>query len=272
MTPHHPTPHTTKAEKSEPIRKLLPHIWVLIRPRRWLLALGFVLMAINRVAGLVLPASPKFLFDNIIAKRQSQFLVPLIGAVGAATLVQGVTSYALTQLLSKAAQRMIADLRRQVQAHIGRLPVNYFDANRSGALVSRIMSDVEGVRNLVGTGLVEFAGGLMTAAFAFLILIKINAFMTLLAFGILGGLRAGPSISLQDHAAHIPRAGQNQRRSDGPPYRISGGRARNQGLSCRRPGGKSLRQRRGAATSKCAEDPNRHVRNEPILHHVAGRG
>ena len=186
MTPHHPSPHITKGEKSEPIWKLLPHIWALIRPRRFLLALGFGLMAINRVAGLVLPASPKFLFDNIIAKRQSQYLLPLIGAVGAATLVQGVTSYALTQLLSKAAQRMIADLRRQVQAHIGRLPVTYYDANRSGALVSRIMSDVEGVRNLVGTGLVEFAGGLMTAAFAFVILIKISAFMTLLAFGILG--------------------------------------------------------------------------------------
>jgi len=165
---------------------MLPHIWVLIRPRRWLLALGFALMAINRVAGLVLPASPKYLIDDIIGKRQSQFLLPLIGAVAAATAVQGVTSYALTQLLSKAAQRMIADLRRQVQAHIGRLPVAYYDANRSGALVSRIMSDVEGVRNLVGTGLVEFAGGLMTAAFAFVILIKISAFMTLLAFGILG--------------------------------------------------------------------------------------
>jgi ABC-type multidrug transport system fused ATPase/permease subunit len=151
-----------------------------------LLALGFGLMAINRVAGLVLPASPKYLIDDIIGKRQSQFLLPLIGAVAAATLVQGVTSYALTQLLSKAAQRMIADLRRQVQAHIGRLPVTFYDANRSGALVSRIMSDVEGVRNLVGTGLVEFAGGLMTAAFAFVILIKISAFMTLLAFGILG--------------------------------------------------------------------------------------
>ncbi|HEV2352345.1 MAG TPA: ABC transporter ATP-binding protein [Terriglobia bacterium] len=186
MSPHHPTPHVTKAEKSDPIWKILPHIWALIRPRRWLLALGFGLMAINRVAGLVLPASPKYLIDDIIGKRQSQFLLPLIGAVAAATLVQGVTSYALTQLLSKAAQRMIADLRRQVQAHIGRLPVAYYDANRSGALVSRIMSDVEGVRNLVGTGLVEFAGGLMTASFAFVILIKISAFMTLLAFAILG--------------------------------------------------------------------------------------
>src|SRR6266700_3076369 len=109
-------PAKAKSEKSEPIWILLPHIWMLIRPRRWLLALGFGLMAINRVAGLVLPASPKYLIDDIIGRRQSQFLLPLIGAVAAATAVQGVTSYALTQLLSKAAQRMIADLRRQVQA------------------------------------------------------------------------------------------------------------------------------------------------------------
>jgi ABC-type multidrug transport system fused ATPase/permease subunit len=197
INPHHPISHTARGEKSEPIWKILPHVWVLIRPRRWLLALGFGLMAINRVAGLVLPASPKYLIDDIIGKRQSQYLLPLIGAVTAATLVQGVTSYALTQLLSKAAQRMIADLRRQVQAHIGRLPVTYYDANKSGALVSRIMSDVEGVRNLVGTGLVEFVGGLMTAAFAFVILIKISAFMTLLAFAILGVFAAALQLAFK---------------------------------------------------------------------------
>src|SRR5574340_630420 len=105
-----------RTKKQESIRKMLPHIWVLVRPRRYLLAFGFVLMAINRVAGLVLPASPKYLIDDIIGKRQSQLLIPLIGAVVGATAVQAVTSYALTQLLSKAAQRMIADLRRQVQA------------------------------------------------------------------------------------------------------------------------------------------------------------
>jgi len=175
-----------KVEKSEQIWKLLPHIWILIRPRRWILALGFVLMAINRVAGLVLPASTKYLIDDVIGKKHTQLLLPLVGAIVAATAIQGVTSFALTQLLSKAAQRMIADLRRQVQAHVGRLSVTFYDANKSGALVSRIMSDVEGVRNLVGTGLVEFAGGLLTAVLAFVILIKISAFMTLLAFTILG--------------------------------------------------------------------------------------
>ncbi len=187
MSATHITQPKDKAEKSEPIWKLLPHIWVLIRPRRWVLAIGFVLMAINRVAGLVLPASTKYLIDDIIGKKHIQLLVPLIAAIVVATAIQGATSFALTQLLSKAAQRMIADLRRQVQAHVGRLPISFYDANKSGALVSRIMSDVEGVRNLIGTGLVEFAGGLLTAVLAFIILIKISAFMTLLAFAILGG-------------------------------------------------------------------------------------
>jgi ABC-type multidrug transport system fused ATPase/permease subunit len=186
MSPALNTEPKGKTEKSERIWKLLPHIWILIRPRRWILAFGFVLMAINRVAGLVLPASTKYLIDDIIGKRDIQLLLPLVGAIVAATLIQGATSFALTQLLSKAAQRMIADLRRQVQAHVGRLSVAFYDANKSGALVSRIMSDVEGVRNLVGTGLVEFAGGLLTAVLAFVILIKISAFMTLLAFTILG--------------------------------------------------------------------------------------
>jgi subfamily B ATP-binding cassette protein MsbA len=167
--------------------KLLPDVWFLLRPRRGLLALGFAIMAVNRVAGLVLPASTKFLIDDIIGKRHLQLLVPLVLAVVGATAVQGVTSYSLTQLLSKAAQRLIADLRCQVQAHIGRLPVAYYDANKTGALVSRIMSDVEGVRNLIGTGLVEFVGGLLTATFASIILLRISVLMTGLACVILLG-------------------------------------------------------------------------------------
>ena len=98
-------------------------------------------------------------------------MLPLVLGVVAATLIQGVTSFTLTQLLSKAAQRLIAELRRKVQAHIGRLPVAYFDANKTGALVSRIMTDVEGVRNLIGTGLVEFVGGMLTAVIALVVLI-----------------------------------------------------------------------------------------------------
>src|SRR3979490_2123614 len=165
--------------------KNLPDVWALIKPRRGLLAVGFVLMAVNRVAGLVLPASTKYFVDNVISKRQVQLLTPIVLAVLAATLLQGLTSFTLTQLLSKSAQKMITELRRQVQAHIGRLSVSFYDANKTGVLVSRIMSDVEGVRNLIGTGLVEFVGGLMTAIFALVYLIHTSVMMTALAFGIL---------------------------------------------------------------------------------------
>jgi ABC-type multidrug transport system fused ATPase/permease subunit len=171
-----------KPEKKTEIFKALPEIWGLMRPRRGLLALGLGLMAINRLCGLVLPPASKFLLDTVIGKHQMQLLMPLIGAVLAATVVQGVTSYTLTQTLSKAAQRMIAELREKVQEHVGRLPVAYYDANKTGMLVSRIMSDVEGVRNLIGTGLVDFVGGLLTATIAFVILMKISVQMTMIAF------------------------------------------------------------------------------------------
>jgi subfamily B ATP-binding cassette protein MsbA len=165
--------------------KALPEIWTLIHPRRGLLLLGFVLMAVNRVAGLVLPGSTKYLVDDVIGKRHVQLLVPIVLAVIAATVIQGLTSFTLTQLLSKSAQRMITELRKQVQAHIGRLPVSFYDSNKTGVLVSRIMSDVEGVRNLIGTGLVEFAGGLLTATLALIYLLRISVTMTLVAFSVL---------------------------------------------------------------------------------------
>ncbi|HEY4818250.1 MAG TPA: ABC transporter ATP-binding protein, partial [Candidatus Acidoferrum sp.] len=174
-----------KKQKRKNAWKNLPDVWALIKPRRGLLALGFVLMAVNRVAGLVLPASTKYFVDNVIGKRQVQLLTPIVLAVLVATILQGLTSFTLTQLLSKSAQKMITELRRQVQAHIGRLSVSFYDANKTGVLVSRIMSDVEGVRNLIGTGLVEFVGGLMTAIFALVYLIHTSVTMTALAFGIL---------------------------------------------------------------------------------------
>ena len=174
-----------KTEKSMRVWELLPDIWEFISPRRGLLAVGFALMVINRAAGLVLPGSSKFLIDNVITKRQINLLLPLVVAVVGATALQGITDYSLTQLLSKEAQRLIAELRRKVQGHVGRLPVAYYDSNKTGTLVARIMSDVEGVRNLIGTGLVQFAGGLMTATFALFVLLKISAFMTLVAAVIL---------------------------------------------------------------------------------------
>ena len=170
----------------ERLRAMVPDLWRLVRPRRWLLLGGLALMAVNRVAGLVLPASTKYLVDDVLSKGRRELLLPIVGAVVAATLIQAVTSFALTQLLSKAAQRLIADMRREVQAHIGRLPVAYYDANKTGSLVSRIMSDVEGVRNLVGTGLVEFAGGLFTAVLALILMLRISPVMTLVTVASLG--------------------------------------------------------------------------------------
>lgn len=154
---------------------------LLVWPRRHLFLIGLVLIFINRAAGLVLPGSTKYLIDDVVLNRKEELLIPLAAIVGAAVLVQAVTSYALVQLLSTSAQQLIADMRVRVQRHIGRLPVRYYDSNKTGALVSRIMSDVEGVRNLVGTGLVEFIGGLFTAVIAFFLLLRINPSMTALA-------------------------------------------------------------------------------------------
>ncbi|HXW90585.1 MAG TPA: ABC transporter ATP-binding protein [Terriglobales bacterium] len=164
---------------------MLPILGELIRPRRAVLLLGFLLMIMNRVSGLVLPYSTKYLIDTVIVKKQFALLKPLVLLVLAATAIQGVTSFSLTQLLSKAAQRLIADLRRKVQAHVGRLSVTFHDSSKTGALVSRIMSDVEGVRNLIGTGLVDLVGGLLTAIIALIVLFHISARMTALAFAFL---------------------------------------------------------------------------------------
>lgn len=172
-------------KKPQNLKLVLPMVWDLVRPRRALLTLGFGLMVINRVSGLVLPYSTKFLIDNVIVKRHLEMLKPLLLLVLGATIIQGITSFSLTQLLSKAAQRLIAELRQRVQAHIGRLPVTFYDGTKTGTLVSRIMSDVEGVRNLLGTGLVDFAGGLLTSVIALVVLFRISAPMTALAFGFL---------------------------------------------------------------------------------------
>ena len=180
-----PKPAQAKRPPKERLRAVLPHVWELIRTRRGMLAVGFLLMVINRVSGLVLPYSTKYLIDSVIIKHNAQLLKPLVLGVLAATMVQGVTSFSLTQLLSKAAQRLITELRQKVQAHIGWLPISFHDSTKSGVLVSRIMTDVEGVRNLIGTGLVDLVGGLMTAAIALVVLFRISALMTVVAFGFL---------------------------------------------------------------------------------------
>ncbi len=170
------------------LKKLWPQVWSLVAPRKGLLLAGLCLMAINRVAGLVMPYTSKPLLDKVLSQQHPhpELLPRIIALVFSAMVVQAVTSFSLTQLLSKAGQRLIAEMRRQVQRHVGLLSVAYYDANRTGTLVARIMSDVEGVRNLVGTGLVEFVGGLLTAVLAFLYLIHLSATVTLTVFAVMG--------------------------------------------------------------------------------------
>jgi ABC-type multidrug transport system fused ATPase/permease subunit len=176
----------TASKKSKVLRfrELLPDLLAIVKPLRAQLAVSVVLIFIARSASLALPASTRFLIDDIIGKGRHDMLGPLVSAVVAATIVQAACSFTVTQILSKAAQRLIAEMRRKLQMHIGRLPVSYYDRNKTGELVSRIMYDVEGLRNLVGTGLVELLGGLLTAVFALAILFTTSALLTLLALGI----------------------------------------------------------------------------------------
>lgn len=151
----------------------------IVWPRRKIIFFGLVLIIISRLAGLVLPGATKYLMDDVIVNKDMQMLKYLLAAVVAAIVVQAVTSFLLTKILSVEAQRLISILRAQVQKKILRLPVRFFDNAKSGALVSRIMTDVEGVRNLVGTGLVQLVGGLLTAVISLVLLIRISPMMTL---------------------------------------------------------------------------------------------
>src|SRR5215208_984499 len=146
----------------------------LVWAHRRRLALGAVLMLVNQAMGLVLPASTKYLIDVVIVKGRTDLLWKIALATGSATVVQAFTSFSLSQVLGVAAQRAITDMRKKVQAQIARLPVNDFDSTQTGKLISRIMNDAEGIRNLVGTGLVQLAGSFITAAVALCILFWLN--------------------------------------------------------------------------------------------------
>lgn len=165
-----------KQEKRVSIQKVFGTI---IWPRRKQLLLGLILIIISRLSGLVLPGASKYLIDDVIPSSDLNLLKWLIIAVVAAIVIQSVTSYALTQILSVEAQNLIAKLRSQVQSHIIRLPIRFFDNTKTGELVSRIMSDVEGVRNLVGTGFAQMIGGVLTAVVSLVLLISISPLMTL---------------------------------------------------------------------------------------------
>ncbi len=157
----------------------------IIKKRRGRLALGFVLIGVNRLCSLVLPWSPKVLIDDVLGQGRGDLLIWLAAAVGGATLVQAVTSYSLSQLLAVAAQRAISEMRMNVEQHVMRLPVSFFDSTKSGELISRVMTDAEGIRNLVGTGLVQLAGGLLTSSIALVVLFYFNWRLTLVILVVL---------------------------------------------------------------------------------------
>jgi subfamily B ATP-binding cassette protein MsbA len=175
-----PTDPLAKKSKKPSIASLRRAFREIIWPRRRLILIGLGLIAVNRLAGLVLPASTKYLIDDVIQGGRTELLWPLLGGVAVAISLQAGTSFSLTRLLSVEAQHMIARLRAEVQRHVLRLPVRSFENTKSGELVSRIMDDVEGVRNLVGTGLVQLVGGTLTAFVALGFLIHINLVMTVL--------------------------------------------------------------------------------------------
>jgi ABC-type bacteriocin/lantibiotic exporter with double-glycine peptidase domain len=157
---------------------------------RWNLALGFGLMLISRVCGFVLPTTTKYFIDDVVNKGHIYLLPRLALAGGAATLVQALTAFANSQVISVTAQRAITDMRKQVMEHVAHLPVRYFDSTQTGILISRVMNDAEGIRNLVGTGLIEMVGGIFTAIIAIGVLFYLNWLLTtaiLVVLAIFGG-------------------------------------------------------------------------------------
>ena len=189
------SPPASGASPTPPKKKISPGAaWretrLLFHVHKARLALGLGLMMISRLAGLVLPASAKYVIDDVIGKGRHDMLLPIALAGGAATIVQAVTSFGLAQTLGVAAQRAITDMRMRVQAKIMHLPVRYFDSTQTGVLVARIMSDAEGLRNLVGTGLVQLVGGLVTATIGLGVLLYLNwrlTIVTVVVLGLFGG-------------------------------------------------------------------------------------
>ena len=221
-----------RPERLEEARAL---IWL----HRKRMGLGLALMIVNRLAGLVLPTTSKFLMDNVILRNQWELLPRLALAAGAATLVESVTSFSLSQVLGVAAQRAITEMRKDVEAHVMRLPVRYFDSTKTGVLISRIMTDAEGIRNLVGSGLVQLTGSILTAVLAL-----DRADLPELAADSRHHrrprrVRRRHGHGVQAAAAAVPRTGQDQCGSDGPARRNSRRRPDRQGLH----GGKARRAR-----------------------------
>ncbi|HRN53215.1 MAG TPA: ABC transporter ATP-binding protein, partial [Gemmatimonadaceae bacterium] len=199
--PNASAPKSGKPEKKPTNYKAA---WVETRRLMWqhrgALGIGLVLMLINRISGLVLPGSVKWIVDEVLTKGRLELLTPIAVAAGVATLLQASSSFALSQVISVAAQRAITELRRRVQARVLRLPVSFFDATQSGILINRVMNDAEGIRNLIGTGIIQLVGGMLTAALALGYLFYLNWFLTvvtLVFLAVFGGIMAYAFVKLR---------------------------------------------------------------------------
>ena len=179
------TKDSNTSRRAPRLSKVLLEIWKLIRPHRWLLVGSILLMIVDRVCSLAMPIASRYLVNDVMYRRQLDKLPLILGAVAIATLAHGLITYILNRQLYTAGQGLIAELRMRVQRHIGRMPVSFYDENRTGTLVARIMTDVEGIRNFIGDGLLDFAGGILTGIIALVILIRISTPMTILALSIL---------------------------------------------------------------------------------------
>jgi ABC-type multidrug transport system fused ATPase/permease subunit len=160
------------------LTKVMPEIWKLVIPRRWPLVGSFLLMILNRLCSFAMPISSRYLINNVMYQHQINKLPLIIGTVAGATLIQGTTNYILDRYLAVTGQRLVTELRIRVQQHIGRLSISFYDENRAGALAARIMTDVEGVRNLIGAGLWDLVGGVLTGIIALVILVQISPILT----------------------------------------------------------------------------------------------
>jgi subfamily B ATP-binding cassette protein MsbA len=196
----------------KPVR--LSSAWAEARELAWQhrgrLAVGLGLMLVSQVAGLVLPATSKFLIDEVIGRRRAELLPVLALAAGTASLVQAGSSFALSQVLGVTAQRAITEMRKRVMEHVSRLPVRFFDSTQTGILIARIMNDAEGIRNLVGTGLVQLAGGLVTAVLALGVLLYLNWRLTLVTLAVMGLFGIGMAFAFSRLRPVFRKRGQIQ--------------------------------------------------------------
>ncbi|MEP7119962.1 MAG: ABC transporter ATP-binding protein [Byssovorax sp.] len=176
-----------KGTRTERLREVLPSLVSIVAPRKWTMLIGLGLILITRVTSFAQPVATKYLIDEVLQKKHYDVLPRIVLLVGAASLIQGTTGWVLTQIFSRSTQRLIAELRCKLQAHIARLPLLYHDANKSGALGSRIMNDVQGLQNLVGAGFLGFIGSMMQASIALAFMARVSLLMTGVAvFVVLG--------------------------------------------------------------------------------------